>query len=133
VFEELIGAAWISIRTSQHGAGCANVAAALVCDAVHRAFTGPSRRRSAGEVVIDPSSFELGADVHVASPLEELVEVLAEARRRGLSDDDLALVRDLLRAGSPAALAAERAVTPRTIRNHRARVAHEIRRTACAA
>lgn len=132
VFEELLGAAWISIRTTRHGEGCANLAAALVYDAVHRAFTAPARRRSAGEVALDPASFEEDEESRSPSSLEELLELVADARRHGLSDEDLRLVADLLRTGSAAVVAAERDVTPRTIRNHRARAAHEIRRIACA-
>jgi DNA-binding transcriptional MerR regulator len=82
---------------------------------------------------MDPSSFEEDVDSRLPSSLEELLELIADARRHGLSDEDLRRVVDLLRAGSATVVAAERDVTARTIRNHRARAVHEIRRTACAA
>ena len=42
--------------------------------------------------------------------------------------EDLALVQDLMRAESTSIVAAGRHVTPRTVRNHRKRAVHSIRR-----
>ena len=67
------------------------------------------------------------------SPLDELADILGEARRRGLDHEDVTLIRELLRVESPARLAAERKVTPRTVRNHRDRAVHSIRRLAVTA
>lgn len=132
VFEEVIGSAWISIRTTRHGADCRNLAAALVSDAIHRSFVAPRRRRSATELSMDPTVFEQTVVTEPRSSCEELADVIADARRAGLPDDDVSLLRDLIRTGSAKTVAEERKVTPRTIRNHRARIAHELRRTAAA-
>lgn len=127
-FEELIGHAWIVIRVASLPSDASFVAARLVDAARHRAFVGPRRRRSFHEIVVDPSTFAETPEVPDPTALEELAAVLGEARERGLDGEDVTLLRDLLRAESPAALARAREVTPRTIRNHRDRAVHSIRR-----
>ena len=133
LLEELIGAVWISIRTMRMPAEDQHIAAALVLDATHRAFTAPLRRRSASEVTIDPRLLEETPTSNAVSPCEELAEVLVEARRAGLTDGDTELVRQLLALGSTTAVAEARRVTPRTVRNHRDQVTYRIRRLATAA
>jgi hypothetical protein len=128
LFEELVGSAWTSIRVAFVAPESRHVAAILVNDAAHRAFVAPARRRSSCEFAVDPGTFadrSGGVDV---TPVEELAGLVREARERGLASEDLALVRDLMRTESPSALAAERKVTARTIRNHRARAVYSIRR-----
>lgn len=133
LFEELVGAAWISIRSANAGVGSSAIAAALISDARHRAFVAPSRRRSATEVSLDPGQLEQAPATVDPSAFEELVDVVGEARRGGLPDEDLDLVVNLLRLGTPTALAAERNVTTRTVRNHRARATFRIHRLTAAA
>jgi hypothetical protein len=129
-FEELIGAAWMAIRGCPVERRHTHVAANLVRDAAYRAFTAPTRRRSATEVSVDPRVLdETPADV-VISSFEELATIVADARRAGMAASDLDLVRDLVRLGSPGELARRREVTPRTIRNHRDRVTAQLRRIA---
>ena len=128
LLEELVGWAWISIRLAHVAAGSRHVAATLVNDATHRAFVAPRRRRSSREIAVDPGSFVDEPDTTDPTPLEELAALIAEARRRGLPGEDLALVRDLVRAESTAVVAAARQVTPRTVRNHRDRAVYSIRR-----
>lgn len=132
LLEELVGAAWITIRVAYVAPGSRHVAATLVSDARHRAFVAPARKRSAGEVARDPSAFVESPGHDEPSALEELAELVREARRRGLPAEDVELVRDLVRAESTAAVAAARSVTPRTVRNHRARAVYGIRRLAAA-
>ena len=56
--------------------------------------------------------------------------VLGEARHDGLADADLAALCDYL-AGTPASeLAAQRKISPRTIRNRRLRAVQRLRRFA---
>ena len=128
LLEELIGSAWISIRVAHVAPGSRHVAATLVSDATHRAFVAPRRRRSAREIAVDPVAFGEEPDTTEPTPLEELAGLVAEARRRGLAGEDLALVQDLMRAESTSIVAAGRHVTPRTVRNHRKRAVHSIRR-----
>jgi len=129
-FEELVGSAWISIRLAHVADDTRFMAARLMDDAWYRAFRGPRRRRDATELSVDPNAF---SELPVAldpTPLDELADILGEARRRGLAHEDVTLIRALLRVESPARLAAERKVTPRTVRNHRDRAIHSIRRLA---
>ena len=129
-FEELIGAAWMAIRCCPVERRPNHLAANLVRDAAYRAFTAPTRRRSATEISVDPRVLdETPAPISV-SPFEELAALVADGRRAGMAGRDLDLVRDLVRVGSPSVLAAQRKVTPRTIRNHRDRVTAQLRRVA---
>ena len=54
-FEELVGAAWMAIRCCPVERRQAHVAANLVRDAAYRAFTAPTRRRSATRGVGRPA------------------------------------------------------------------------------
>jgi hypothetical protein len=53
--------------------------------------------------------------------------VLRDARRAGVPADDLDLLRQLVRVGSPGIVAVQRNVTPRTVRNHRDRAVDHVR------
>ena len=132
-FEELIGAAWLAIAGCRGDQPPACLAGNIVRDATYRAFTAPRRRMSATEVAVDPHTLEDTPASDEVAPCEELAELLADARRAGLATTDLELVRDLVRIGSPSVVAAERGVTPRTVRNHRDRATARLRRFALAA
>lgn len=132
LLEELVGAAWITIRTFDVRRRPACLAAALICGAEHVAFRGPQRRRAAMEVPVDPST-ETAADVTHIAPGEELAEVLRWAQVQGLDADDAELVRRIVDAESPQQLAAELGVTTRTVRNRRDRVTYRLRRLSVAA
>jgi hypothetical protein len=130
-FEELVGAAWLTIRTSRTPWDHEQIAANIVRDAAYRAFTAPSRRRSASEIAVDPHTLDETPAVCELSSGEELATLLAEARSEGVPTSDLDLVRDLMIVGSPGRLAVQRHVTPRTVRNHRDRATARLRRVAC--
>ena len=132
-FEELIGAAWLAIRSYRTDRRPERIAANLVHDAAYAAFIAPQRRRSASEVAIDPRLFEDTPAEVVVGPCEELATLLAEARRAGLPPEDIELVRHLMRVGSPSVVAAECNVTPRTVRNRRDRATARLRAVALAA
>jgi hypothetical protein len=132
-FEELIGAAWLAVRACRTDRRPQHVAASIVRDAAYRAFVAPGRRLSASEVSVDPRTLEDTPCTTVLGPCEELALLLGDARAAGVPSHDLDLVRDLARAGSPGSVAAERAVTVRTIRNHRDRATARLRRIALAA
>jgi hypothetical protein len=129
-FEELIGAAWMAVRCYAVERRPDHLAASLVRDAAYRAFTAPTRRRSATEVSVDPRVLDETPAPTSVSSFEELAGIVAEGRRAGIDKRDLDLVRDLVRVGSPSVLASQRKVTPRTIRNHRDRVTAQLRRVA---
>lgn len=131
--EELIGAAWLAIRAYRTDRRPERIAANLVHDAEYTAFIAPSRRRMASEVPSDPQLFDdRPADVVVAA-CEELAHLLAEARRSGIPDEDVEVVRQLVRLGSPAVVAVECRITTRTVRNRRDRAAAHLREVALAA
>lgn len=134
-FEELLGAAWLAIRSCHPERGYEQVAAHLVRDAAYRAFTAPTRRLSSTEISVDPHTLDEAPAVRHVGACEELATLLEDARACGLDDRDLELMRDLVVVGSPGRLAALRKVTPRTVRNHRDRVAARLLRVArcCAA
>ncbi len=129
-FEELIGAVWMAIRCCPVERRSPHVAANLVRDAAYRAFTAPTRRRSATEVSVDPRVLDETPASTDVSAFEELAALVAAGRSAGMASSDLDLVRDLVRVGSPGVLAGQRKVTPRTIRNHRDRVTRQLRRLA---
>jgi hypothetical protein len=62
-----------------------------------------------------------------------LAELLRQAAEAGVSDDDLALVRQLLRAPNTAAVADSMRITARTVRNRRDRITNRLREVALAA
>lgn len=134
-FEELLGAAWLAIRSCRPERGYDQVAAHLVRDAAYRAFTAPTRRLSATEISVDPHTLDETPAVRHIGPCEELATLLEDARACGVEEPDLELMRDLIDVGSPGRLAALRKVTPRTVRNQRDRVAARLLRVArcCAA
>ena len=128
-FEELAGAAWLAIRSCRAEAK-EHVAAYLVRDAAYRAFTAPSRRRSATEIAVDPRTLDEEPAVERVGPCEELALLLADARESGVPGADIDLFRQLADVGSPGRVARIREVTPRTIRNHRDRAAARLRQAA---
>ena len=128
-FDELLGAAWLTIRQART-AGREHLAAGLVRDAAYRAFTAPGRRLSATEVAVDPRTLDEEAAVERVSACEELALLLAEARASGVPATDLDLFRQLAVVGSPGRVAVLRQVTPRTVRNHRDRAAARLRQVA---
>ena len=132
-FEELIGAAWLAIRSCRADRQPEHVAAAIVRDAAYRAFVAPVRRLAATEVSVDPRTLDETPFTVILSPCEELATLLGDARTAGLPDRDLDLIGHLARAGSPAIVAADRKVTTRTVRNHRDRATARLRRFALAA
>ena len=125
--EELVGAAWLSIRSCRTERQPTHVAANIVRDASYRAFIAPARRMSATEVAVDPKTLDETPAPIITSPCEELATLLADARRAGVPAADLDLVRDLVLAGSPSTVAADRHVTTRTVRNHRDRITARLR------
>jgi DNA-directed RNA polymerase specialized sigma24 family protein len=132
VFEELLGAAWIAIRTFNPARSPSNLAASLISDADYTAFRADRRKRSSLEYPVDPQLDER-PHVHEPSSCEQLAQLLAEAAEAGVPDDDLQLLRGLLDAPTASHLAAALQITPRTIRNRRARITSRLRAVALAA
>ena len=132
VFEELVGEAWIAIRTFNPSRRPRCIAAALISDADYAAFRAQGRRKSSTERPVDPQLHD-HPHVHELSSCEQLAQILADAAAAGVDDDDLELLRQLLVAPTTNQLAAVMKLTPRTIRNRRARITSQLRRVALAA
>src|SRR5688572_8021139 len=131
--DELIGAAWIGVRTFNPARRSRCVAAALIADADYRAFRSRWRRRCAGERPIGLTP-ELPYDEPADTPAQVLADLLARAEAAGIPDDDLALIRRAAEDdASTEQLARELQVTARTVRNRRARVTDRLRQLAAAA
>lgn len=130
-FDELLGAAWVAIRTFNPDRRPACLAAALIADADERAFRRATRRRSHDEL---PTS-ELGhlPDDRPQHPVDELNDLFDAALAAGVTETDIRLLRQLLAAPTANALAAELQVTPRTVRNRRDRITGRLRAVALAA
>jgi hypothetical protein len=122
--EELIGAAWIVIRTFDRSRRPSCLAAALVRSAEHIAYKAAERRRSSTEVVIDADRLPVRDAPADPSALEELATLVRDLQ---INDDDRRLIGDLLEAGSTEVLAARCGVTARTIRNRRSALVTRIR------
>jgi hypothetical protein len=131
--DELIGAAWIGVRTFNPERRSRCVAAALIADADYRAFRSRWRRRCAGE---RPTGLtpELPYDEPADTPAQVLADLLARAEAAGIPSHDLELVRRATDDdASTEQLARELNVTARTVRNRRARVTDRLRQLAEAA
>jgi len=131
-FDVLIGEAWLSIVRYRVDARPTHVAARLLNDARHRAFTNPRRRRVIEEVPCDHETLnEMVVEV-VSSPFDELVGVVGEARRRGLADHDVQAVGDLITYGTVVRVAAVKSVSTRAVRYQQRHAITRIRRLVAA-
>lgn len=131
-FQELVASAWVAIREYDPTRRPACLAAALIAGADYLAF-GRAERRNDPTDPVAPERFDQRIDDDRRAPLDELVELLADARAAGISDDDLDVVRGLISVGTPSGLAAALGVTPRTIRNRRDRALDQLRQVGLAA
>jgi hypothetical protein len=125
---QIVPAAWLAIRSYDVERRRHHVAASLISDSVFQAFRRHLRRHAMNEEVTAPTSFATAAHHDgPATALDEFVTVLRDARRAGVPADDLDLLRQLVRVGSPGIVAVQRNVTPRTVRNHRDRAVDHVR------
>jgi DNA-directed RNA polymerase specialized sigma24 family protein len=130
--DELIGAAWIAIRTFNPSRNVACLAAALIDDAVHRAFRRTTRRGFVEHATgFDHDRLPATDDSNPA--FERLTNLLDMAQAAGLAAADLDLIRAIANDHSPSDLAQAMKVTERTVRNRRDRVTRQLREVAMAA
>lgn len=126
--EIVVPAAWLALRAYDVASRPRHVAASLLSDAVFFAFRQPLRRLAAKEVCRPPRSFNLTmAPVERPTSLEALASVVRDAQEAGVPTYDIDLIRHLIRVSSPGVVARERNITPRTVRNHRARAIEHFR------
>lgn len=132
VFDELLGAAWIAVRTYNPARSPACLAAALIADADYRAFRSERRLMRSTETPIEAPD-EAALVEPDPTPRDELVELFDLALTSGVAGDDLELLRQLIVGRTATEAAAALRVTPRTVRNRRRRIALRLRRVALAA
>ena len=132
VFEELLSAAWIAVRTFNPSRRPSSIAASLISDADYAAFRAHTRRRSSLEQPTDVG-FEERPHVHEPNSCEQLAHLLIEAAAAGVPADELDLVRQILAAPTANQLAEVLQITPRTVRNRRDRITSKLREVALAA
>lgn len=130
-FDELLGAAWLTIRTFNAQRRPACLAAAIISDADYRAFRSPLRRRDASTVPI--AAVDAERPPLDPNPSAELDRVFRLALAAGVPESDIELMRQLIETPTAIELADRLQVTPRTIRNRRARITDRLREVALAA
>lgn len=116
----VVGAAWLAIRGFDLDGRHCHVAPALIADSIWIGFRRGSRRKTEQEVPVSSDVLAMRpAPEHRLDPTTALAGTIRAADRAGVPEKDLEFLRHLVRAGSPSAVAAERGVSPRTVRNHR--------------
>jgi hypothetical protein len=127
LLDDLVANAWSIIRAFPVERRTRRIAANLVRDIGFETLVRPRRRRQADETPTATDQLDR-ADVRAVDPLIELSEVLRAAHHRGVvSDEDVQLIGELIRRGRADLVAADRGVTPRTVRNHRDAAVHRLR------
>lgn len=127
-FDLLAAEAWMAIITYRADRRPTDVAARLLNDARHRAFTTPRRRQERSrEQLVPPAWLDQPREAQPGSSFEELTIVLREARHDGLAEADLAALCDYLCGTRANELAAQRNVSLRTMRNRRRRAVDRVR------
>lgn len=131
-FDVLIGEAWISIVRYRVDARPTDIAARILHDARHRAFTNGRRRRVVEEITCDTEALNEMMVPVTTAPFDELVGLIGEARRRGLGDGPVEVVRDLIRHGTAVNVAAAQQLTTRAVRYRQHHAVARIRRLVAA-
>lgn len=125
--DELVGAAWIVIRTFDQRRRPSCLVPALVHDAVYRAFLVETRRRDLRrELVVDRLDRHADEGTDRERTLAELRLLLLEARQAGLSPVDLEVLRRVVVTGSTEQVAADLGLTARAVRYRCTNIAAEL-------
>jgi hypothetical protein len=132
-FDLIVGEAWIAITRYRVDTRPAGVAARLLSDARHRAFTCHRRKRVVEEITTPRESMVEIIDESLAPAFDEVVDVISEARRRGLDDESAVTIREFLSHGSSAKVAGATSRTDRAIRYRHRRAVAQVRRLVVAA
>lgn len=127
-FELLVAEAWCTIVRFPANGRIDHVAARLLNRARQRAFTDPRRRRHVDEALVPSFEDFERPDRPAPSAFEEVVTTLADARRAGLDDHQLAVLGAYLQCESVDALAAELRRTSRALRYQREHAVARVRR-----
>lgn len=126
-FDVLLAEAWLSIINYPTATRPTDVAARLLHDARHRAFTNPRRRRRLVETPLPPERLAEAADPDDRSPFEELTTVLRGARDAGLPERDIEVMAGIVNHGSSARFATVLQLDQRSVRYRRDRAIERVR------
>jgi len=131
-FDVLVGEAWISIARYRIDTRPTDIAARILHDARHRAFTNGRRRRVVEEVSCDAETLNEMVVLATTAPFDDLVRVIGEAKRRGLEAEAVDIVGALLAHGTAVKVAAAQQLTTRAVRYRRDHAIGRIRRLVAA-
>jgi hypothetical protein len=125
LFDELLGTAWIVIRTYPVHRRPFHVAAGLVLDCQYLQFTRPGRLCSTvRELATSPARVIEAIDevdqVDEPEPQDETLDLLSAARTNGLGDHDIELLSAVARGETSVDLARRHGVSDRAMRYRRA-------------
>lgn len=127
-FDVLLAEAWVSIVSYPTATRESDIAARLLHDARHRAFTNPRRRRRVSETLCAPHRIAEPAHPAARSPFEELTTVLGSVREDGLPARDIEVMAGIVNHGSSARLAAVLRIDQRSVRYRRDQAVKRVRR-----
>ena len=130
-FGDLLATGWTVIRTYNTARRPARVANSLVSDIEYREYRAERRRIGHG-FPRQPRRFDEIIDEPSPDPTVELARLVSDPAA-DLSDDDRDLVQRLMSGRTAIDIARELAITPRTLRNRRDRIAVRLREVAAAA
>ena len=133
LLDELVANAWSVISRYPTDRRPRKVMANLLLDTSFETFVRPTRLRSSTEVARPPDAFEDNAAEYSTEPIDELVEVLTDARDRGVTQADVDLLFRFVNNARPETVAAEMNVTARTVRNYRQAAIDRVRQVMVAA
>lgn len=126
-FDVLLAEAWVSIVSYPTATRESDVAARLLHDARHRAFTNPRRRRRVGETLCAPHRVAEPAHPAERSSFEELTTLLGSARDDGLPARDIEVMAGIVNHGSSARLATVLRMDQRSVRYRRDQAVRRVR------
>jgi DNA-binding CsgD family transcriptional regulator len=133
LLDDLVANAWPSIRTYPLDRRPRWIVPNLVRDVEFQTFVRPLRRHNAAELPMAIHDLRDGEHMAHAEPLDELVDLLNEARRGGLSQTDVDLICQIVTHNRTDLIADQLQVSSRTVRNHRDAIVHRLRTVALAA
>ena len=126
--DEVLPAAWLTVRTFPHARRRAKIAANLALDTEYHAFVRDARLKRVEEVPMRPELLGLhGNSVQQPVVDQELMEVLSDAESRGVDGAMVDLLRRFGDGMTSEMLAAASGWSARTIRNHRAAAVRAVR------
>lgn len=130
-FGDLLSTGWTVIRTWNTRRRPSRLASSLLSDIEYREYRAERRRIGHGRPE-NPMSFDEIIDESPVDPTVTLAMLMRDPDA-GLTDVDRDLVRRLLSGRTAIEVAGELQITPRTLRNRRARITDRLREVARAA